>query len=55
MQALLQAEKVAAEEARKACSDCEARNAELLTKLEGSDDKIYQLKEFVQRFAHEPL
>ncbi|KAJ8432526.1 hypothetical protein Cgig2_030318 [Carnegiea gigantea] len=49
LKALLEAEKVAAEEARKACSDCEARNAELLTKLEGSDDKIYQLKEFVQR------
>ncbi|CAO2841966.1 unnamed protein product [Amaranthus hypochondriacus] len=49
LKALLEREKEAAEVARKAFSDIEERNAELLKKVEGSDDTISQLKDFVQR------
>lgn len=49
MQALLEKEKEAAEVTRKSVSDTEERNAELVKKLEGSDDTINQLKHFVQR------
>lgn len=51
MQGLLEREKEAAEATRKASSDTTEMNAELLKKLEGSDDTINRLKDFVQRFV----
>ncbi|XP_074280784.1 myosin-17-like [Silene latifolia] len=49
LKGLLQREREAAEEARKAFLDTEEKNSELLKKLEGSDDKMNELKDFVQR------
>lgn len=52
MQALLQSERQTAEEARKARTDSEARNAELSKKLEDAEQKVDQLQESVQRFVN---
>ncbi|KMS96868.1 hypothetical protein BVRB_8g199440 [Beta vulgaris subsp. vulgaris] len=49
LKGLLEREKEAAEATRKASSDTTEMNAELLKKLEGSDDTINRLKDFVQR------
>lgn len=49
IQALLLSERQAAEDAKKACSDAEAKNAELIKKLEDSERKVDQLQESVQR------
>lgn len=49
---MLLSEKKAAEEARKACIDAEARNLELVKKLEGAEQKADQLQESVQRFVN---
>ncbi|KAL6984622.1 hypothetical protein U1Q18_017998, partial [Sarracenia purpurea var. burkii] len=49
LKALLLSERQAAEEARKACTDAEIRNAELVNKLEGAERKVDQLQESVQR------
>ncbi|KAL9242136.1 hypothetical protein vseg_016167 [Gypsophila vaccaria] len=46
---LLQREKEASMETKKAFLVSEEKNAELLNKLEGSDDKINHFKDFVQR------
>lgn len=51
MQALLLSERQAAEEARKASINVEARNAELAKKLEEAEQKADQLQESVQRFV----
>lgn len=48
-QALLQSERQAAEEAKKSYTDAEARNAELVEKLEDTEQKVDQLQETVQR------
>lgn len=48
-QASLLSEKHAAEEAKKACMDAEARNAELVNKLGDAEQKIDQLQDSVQR------
>lgn len=52
MQALLLSERQTAEEARKACTDSEARNAEMAKKLEDAEQKADQLQESVQRFVN---
>lgn len=44
-------EREAKEEARKAHADAEARNAELVKKVEDSDRKVDQIQELVQRFV----
>lgn len=49
LQASLLSEKTAAEEAHNACTDAEARNAEIVKKLEDSERKVDQLQESVQR------
>lgn len=51
IQASLLSERQAAEEARKAGTDAEVRNAELVNKLEDSERKVDQLQDSVQRFA----
>ena len=51
MQALILSERQAAEEAKKASTDAEARNAELAKKLEDAEQKVDQLQESVQRFV----
>ncbi|RVX05381.1 Myosin-17 [Vitis vinifera] len=48
-EALLLSESKAAEEARKASTDAEARNAELVKKLEDADRKMDQLQDSMQR------
>lgn len=52
IQASLLAERQAAEETRKARTDAEVRNAELVNKLEDSERKVDQLQDSVQRFAN---
>ncbi|KAG2718037.1 hypothetical protein I3760_03G202400 [Carya illinoinensis] len=49
LKALLLSERQTAEEARKARTDSEARNAELAKKLEDAEQKVDQLQESVQR------
>ncbi|KAF5481781.1 hypothetical protein F2P56_002408, partial [Juglans regia] len=49
LKALLLSERQTAEEARKARTDSEARNAELSKKLEDAEQKVDQLQESVQR------
>lgn len=49
---MLLSERQAAEEARKACIDAEARNAELTRQLEDAGRKVDQLQESVQRFVN---
>lgn len=49
LQALLQSERKATEEARNACTDAEARNVELVKKLEDSELRVDQLQESVHR------
>ncbi|PPD96992.1 hypothetical protein GOBAR_DD05941 [Gossypium barbadense] len=49
LKASLQSERKATEEARNACTDAEARNAELVKKLEDSERRVDQLQESVQR------
>lgn len=44
-------EREAKEEARKALADAEARNAEMVKKVEDSDRKVEQLQELVQRLV----
>ncbi|KAE8712537.1 Myosin-12 [Hibiscus syriacus] len=51
LKASLLSERKAMEEARNACTDAEARNAELIKKLEDSEQKVDQLQESVQRLA----
>lgn len=51
IQASLQIERQTAEEARKAKTDVEARNAELTEKLEDTERKMDKLQESVQRFV----
>lgn len=52
LQALLLSERCAAEEARKACSDAEARNTELVNKVEDAERKVDQLQDSVQRYIN---
>ncbi|GAB4838000.1 hypothetical protein Ancab_027527 [Ancistrocladus abbreviatus] len=49
LKALLLKEKQAAEDARKACSDSEGRNSELVKKLEDAEQKMNELRDSVQR------
>ncbi|KAB2072427.1 hypothetical protein ES319_A07G014900v1 [Gossypium barbadense] len=49
LKASLQSERKATEEARNACTDAEARNAELVKKLEDSERRVDHLQESVQR------
>ncbi|TYG59795.1 hypothetical protein ES288_D07G014700v1 [Gossypium darwinii] len=49
LKASLQSERKATEEAGNACTDAEARNAELVKKLEDSERRVDQLQESVQR------
>ncbi|MBA0547706.1 hypothetical protein Golob_018852 [Gossypium lobatum] len=49
LKASLQSERKATEEACNACTDAEARNAELVKKLEDSERRVDQLQESVQR------
>ena len=53
VQASLLSERQAAEEARKACKDADARNSELSKKLIDSQQKVDQLQESVQRFVND--
>lgn len=48
---MLLSERQAAEEARRASTDAEARNVELTKKLEDAEQKVDQLQESVQRFV----
>lgn len=48
---MLLSERQAAEEARKARSDAEARNAELNRNLEDAEKKVDQLQESAQRYV----
>lgn len=50
-QALLLSERQSAEEARKACTDAKVRNAELVKKLDDTEQKVGQLQESMQRFV----
>lgn len=52
LQAQLTSERRAAEEVRKAGADAEARNADLVKKLEDAEKKMDQLQESVQRFVN---
>lgn len=52
VQASLLSERQAAEEARKACKDADARNSELSKKLEDAERKVDQIQETVQRFVN---
>ncbi|KAH1131873.1 hypothetical protein J1N35_003251 [Gossypium stocksii] len=49
LKASLQSERKATEDACNACTDAEARNAELVKKLEDSERRVDQLQESVQR------
>lgn len=49
---MLLSERQAAEEARKACTDAEARNAELARQLDDAGRKVDHLQESVQRFVN---
>uniref|UniRef100_A0A9I9DAH6 Myosin-17-like n=1 Tax=Cucumis melo TaxID=3656 RepID=A0A9I9DAH6_CUCME len=49
LKASLLSEKTSAEEARKACTDAEAKNVELTKRLQDAEQKVDQLQESVQR------
>lgn len=51
VQASLLSERQAAQDARKSTADAEARNTELMKKLEDAGKKVEQLQESVQRFV----